>query len=101
MLQRLYPSRPRESSLRRRSAVTRSSTHIADKSLRLTGGHTGFLLIHGLGGTPIEMRYIAQGLARAGYTVHVPQLAGHCGSVDDLTNTGWIDWYQTVEDEHR
>ena len=77
------------------------STHIEDKSFRLAGGQTGFLLIHGLGGTPIEMRYIAQGLARAGHTVHVPQLAGHCGSVDDLTNTGWIDWYDTVEEEHR
>jgi carboxylesterase len=72
-----------------------------DKSLRLAGGHTGFLLIHGLGGTPIEMRYIAQGLARAGYTVHVPQLAGHCGSADDLRGTGWTDWYDTVEEEHR
>ena len=61
----------------------------------------GFLLIHGLGGTPVEMRYIAQGLARAGYTVHVPQLAGHCGSEEDLRGTGWADWYETVEDEHR
>jgi carboxylesterase len=72
-----------------------------DKSLRLAGGHTGFLLIHGLGGTPTEMRYIALGLARAGYTVHVPQLAGHCGSADDLMGTGWTDWYDTVEEEHR
>jgi len=46
------------------------------------------------------MRYIAQGLARAGYTVHIPQLAGHCGSVDDLRCTGWMDWYATVEEEH-
>jgi len=76
-------------------------TRIADKSIRLAGGNKGFLLIHGLGGTPIEMRYIAQGLARAGYTVHVPQLAGHCGSVEDLRSTGWADWYETVEDEHR
>jgi esterase/lipase len=59
-------------------------THIEDRSFRLAGGCTGFLLIHGLGGTPVEMRYIAQGLARAGYTVHVPQLAGHCGSVENL-----------------
>jgi carboxylesterase len=61
----------------------------------------GFLLIHGLGGTPIEMRYVAQGLARAGHTVHVPQLAGHCGTADDLRATGWADWYATVEAEHR
>jgi carboxylesterase len=47
------------------------------------------------------MRYIALGLARTGYTVHVPQLAGHCGSADDLRGTGWKDWYDTVEGEHR
>ena len=47
------------------------------------------------------MRYIAQGLARAGYLVHVPQLAGHCGSEEDLRSTGWADWYENVEEEHR
>jgi esterase/lipase len=44
---------------------------IEDKSLRLVRGPEGFLLIHGLGVTPVEMRYVAQGLACAGYTVHV------------------------------
>jgi carboxylesterase len=47
------------------------------------------------------MRYIAQGLAQAGYTVHVSRLAGHCGSVEDLMCTRWADWYESVEDEHR
>jgi carboxylesterase len=76
-------------------------TRVLDKSVRLAGGRKGFLLIHGLGGTPIELRYVAQGLAHAGHTVHVPQLAGHCGAVDDLRKTGWTDWYETVEAEHR
>jgi carboxylesterase len=71
-----------------------------DQSIRLSGGRLGFLLIHGLGGTPLEMRYVAQGLAHAGHTVHVPQLAGHCGSGDDLKATSWTNWYATVEDEH-
>ena len=71
-----------------------------DLGMRWGGGRLGFLLIHGLGGTPMEMRYIAQGLARDGHTVHVPQLAGHCGSVDDLKATGWLDWYESVEREH-
>ena len=71
-----------------------------DQSIRIPGGRVGFLLIHGLGGTPIEMRYVAQGLARAGHTVHVPQLAGHCGSADDLRATRWQDWYASVEEEH-
>src|SRR5215467_13836316 len=77
-----------------RQEIRRVPTHIADKSFRLAGGHTGFLLIHGLGGTPIEMRYIAQGLARAGYTVHVPQLAGHCATAEELWATTWQHWYE-------
>jgi carboxylesterase len=72
----------------------------ADQSIRFPGGRVGFLLIHGLGGTPIEMRYVAQGLARAGHTAHVPQLAGHCGTVTELKATGWTDWYASVEEEH-
>jgi carboxylesterase len=73
---------------------------IDDQSLRFEGGPRGFLLIHGLGGTPMEMRYVAQGLARAGHTVHVPQLAGHCGSAEELEATSWQHWYESVEDEH-
>jgi carboxylesterase len=75
--------------------------HLNDQSLRFARGPVGFLLIHGLGGTPIEMRYVAQGLARAGHTVHVPQLAGHCGSAEDLKATTWQHWYESVEIEHR
>jgi carboxylesterase len=69
-------------------------------SIRVAGGRLGFLLIHGLGGTPMELRYVAQGLAHAGHTVHVPQLAGHCGTVEELKATGWTDWYASVEREH-
>jgi carboxylesterase len=73
---------------------------IADRSMHFSGGRTGVLLIHGLGGTPVEMRFIAIGLARAGYTVSCPQLAGHCGTSDDLKATRWQDWYASVEAAH-
>jgi carboxylesterase len=73
---------------------------IRNYSERLRGGPVGFLLIHGLGGTPVEMRFVAIGLGRAGYTVSCPQLAGHCGSFEDLRATGWRDWYATVEEAH-
>src|SRR5215469_1942991 len=72
---------------------------IEDKSHRLVRGPEGFLQIHWLGGTPVEMRYVAQGLAHAGYTVHVPQLAGHCGTVEELNATTWQHWYESVEEE--
>ena len=73
---------------------------IQDHSETFRGGPVGFLLIHGLGGTPVEMRFVAIGLARAGYTVSCPQLAGHCGGFDDLRATSWQDWYATVEKAH-
>jgi carboxylesterase len=61
------------------------------------GGRSGVLLIHGLTGTPMEMRLLGKGLHKAGFTVHGMQLAGHCGNADDLLATGWRDWYASVE----
>ena len=54
------------------------------------------LLIHGLTGTPTEMRFVGNGLNRAGFTVLGMQLAGHCGDEADLLATGWRDWYASV-----
>lgn len=65
---------------------------IRDVSLRYPGGRTGFLLIHGLGGTPVELRLVARALSRAGHTVHCPQLAGHCAGEAELLATSWRDW---------
>lgn len=56
------------------------------------GGNVGVLLIHGLGGTPVEMRYLAQGLSRAGITVCCPLLKGHGGSDLLLSTARWPDW---------
>jgi carboxylesterase len=68
-----------------------------DNSYFYSGGYRGVLLIHGLSGTPVEMKYVGQKLAAAGYTVYGMQLAGHCGTHGDLLKTGWRDWYQSVE----
>ncbi len=70
---------------------------LPDRSIFLSGGRTGILLVHGLGGTPVEMKMTARGLARAGFTVFCCQLAGHCGTEADLLATGWEDWYASVE----
>jgi carboxylesterase len=61
------------------------------------GGRDGVLLIHGLTGTPTEMRMVGKGLNRAGFTVVGVRLAGHCGSEEDLLATTWQDWYASVE----
>ncbi len=69
---------------------------IQDQGFIFKGGKVGVLLIHGLGGSPSEMRFVANGLARAGYTVHCPVLAGH-RSADDLKLVTWWDWYRSAK----
>lgn len=68
-----------------------------DNSFSYKGGRIGVLLIHGLAGTPLEMRYVANGLSRLGYTVSCPQLAGHCGTDAELAASTWQDWYASCE----
>ncbi|AOA57537.1 alpha/beta hydrolase [Acinetobacter larvae] len=63
----------------------------------LPGCRTGILLIHGLTGTPNEMRGVARNFHQAGYSVYGVQLAGHCGTVQDLVKTQWQDWYASVQ----
>lgn len=61
------------------------------------GGRVGVLLIHGLCGSPSEIRFVANGLTRSGYTVLCPELAGHGGSEADLRASTWQDWYASAE----
>jgi len=56
----------------------------------------GVLLIHGVTGSPVEMKYIAKALHRAGYTVYAPLLAGHGRYLATLRRTRWQDWYHAV-----
>jgi carboxylesterase len=66
----------------------------------LEGGRVGILLIHGLGGTPAELKFVAQALNRRGHTVYCPLLVGHGESEEALNATNWVDWYTSVEDAH-
>jgi carboxylesterase len=70
---------------------------IPDKSFCYGNGEAAVLLIHGLTGTPVEMQAVGRGLAKEGFRAYGMQLAGHCGSEDDLLRTGWRDWYGSVE----
>ncbi len=66
-------------------------------SMTIPGGPTGILLVHSLGGNPIELRFVAQGLARAGYTVHCPVVPGLAGGTDVSGLSSWEDWYEALE----
>ena len=71
---------------------------IRDMEFRFPGGgNCGVLLIHGLTGTPTEMRTVGRGLSKEGFTTLGVQLAGHCGTEADLLATRWQDWFASVE----
>lgn len=69
-------------------------------SLVIPGGRIGVLLVHSLGGNPIELRFVAQGLARQGYTVYCPLLPGLGGGTDVSGLSSWRDWYRALETAH-
>jgi carboxylesterase len=78
----------------------RENEAIPDRSQFISGGRLGVLLIHGLGGTPVELRFIAQALARAGHTTYCCQLTGHCGTPEELRRSTWREWCSSVEAAH-
>lgn len=54
------------------------------------------VLIHGLTGTPNEMRFLATFLNKKGYSVICPRLANHGQPIWVLKNTKWQDFYGSV-----
>src|SRR5260370_16810370 len=65
---------------------------------RLRGGAGGILLIHGLAGTPPEMRGMGQFLAAGGYDVMGPLLSRHGLTPEAMAATRWPDWVRSAED---
>lgn len=74
---------------------------MSEHKIELAGGDDAVILIHGLTGSPFEMKYLARRLNRAGFTVKGPCLAGHGKTLSDLKKSRWQDWYRTVADEFR
>jgi len=54
------------------------------------------ILVHGLTGTPNEMRYLAFTLNKRGYSVCCPQLANHGQSLHVLKHTTWEELYASL-----
>jgi carboxylesterase len=56
------------------------------------------LCLHGITGTPFEIRPLAEALGRRGCTVDAPMLAGHGGTLRGLAESSWRDWLRSAEE---
>lgn len=56
----------------------------------------GVLILHGLTGSPAEVRGLAQACVQRGWSVAMPVLAGHSTQVTALVNTSWRDWLDSA-----
>ncbi len=59
---------------------------------------TGVVLIHGLTGTPVEMKPLEKHLKKLGVDVENVLLAGHGGSNADVIASTWQQWLQSARD---
>ncbi len=64
-------------------------------SLKGNNGST-ILLIHGLTGTPNEMKFLASFLNKKGYSIICPRLAWHGEPIRILKYAKWQDFYESV-----
>jgi len=64
----------------------------------LPGGPFGCLLIHGIGSSPHEMRWLGTQLNQNGFSVLAIRLFGHATSFQDLRRARYTDWIASMED---
>jgi carboxylesterase len=65
--------------------------------ISIVGDARGVLCLHGMTGTPFEIRPVGEALGRVGCSVEGPLLAGHGGTLRDLAVTQWPDWLASAE----
>jgi carboxylesterase len=75
---------------------SRSSSSVDTNEFFLPGAGVSALLIHGLTGTPYEMRFLGERLAARGVRVRGVRLAGHAGTPEELGEAGYDNWYESV-----
>jgi len=60
------------------------------------GGPDAALCLHGLTGSPYEVRPVAEALVEAGLRVCAPRIVGHGRTPEALQHTRWADWLSTA-----
>ncbi len=62
----------------------------------LPGGPDAVLLLHGLTGSPFEMRHVAERLHERGLRCLAPVMAGHAGEPRELEGLPWSAWVEAA-----
>ena len=65
------------------------------------GSRAGILVSHGFTGTTQSMRPLGEAYAKAGYTVCGPRLKGHGTHYEDMEQTTYEDWIDSVEEGYQ
>lgn len=63
----------------------------------IAGGRTGILLFHSLGGSPLELKFVATSLAQKGHTVYCPIIPGLSYGTDVSGMSTWQDWSRAAD----
>ena len=62
------------------------------------GNRVGCLLLHGFSGSPSEMRFMGERLAKYGWTILGIRLSGHGTTPEQMAKTHWEDWARDAEE---
>jgi carboxylesterase len=65
--------------------------------ISIAGDARAVLCLHGITGTPYEIRPLAEAFGRLGCSVEAPMLAGHGGTLGELARAGWMEWLGSAE----
>ena len=74
----------------------RSQDRVDTSEFFFAGAGLSALLVHGLTGTPYEMRYLGERLAAQGIRVRGIRLAGHAAAPEELGQATQENWYESV-----
>jgi carboxylesterase len=69
--------------------------------LFIHGSKVGCITLHGIGGTPANIRVVADALAAKGYTVISPMIPGHGETVRAQNASTGEEWMQCIRDAYR
>jgi carboxylesterase len=63
-----------------------------------SSNNVGILLTHGFSASPTEMLPLGKFLHRKGFTVHGIRLAGHGTNCQELSNSSYNDWINSIDE---